>query len=91
MLIPLLTEFSRLSANQQRIFMHCLVNLPRPVMYSADVRNLSITTGCHVRTIQRALHAISISPILGQCVQVIRINHKEEFYEQNKNRPESDL
>lgn len=87
-LVPLLTEFSKLSANQQRIFMFCLVNLPRPVMYSSDVRNLSVALGYHVRTIQKALHVISASPILGQCVQFTRFNHKEEYYYAEREKQE---
>lgn len=78
--------------------MYCLVNLPRPVMYSSDVRDLSLTLGYHVRTIQKALHAISKSPLLGQCVQFTRFNHKEEMYyaerdkqEQNSLFPQCDL
>ena len=97
-LVPLLTEFSLLSANQQRIFLYCLVHRPRPVPYSSDVRDLSVALGYHVRTIQKALHIISQSPLLGQCVQFTRVNHKEEYYhaerdrqEQNTIRQERDL
>ena len=96
LLVPLLEDFSRLSANQQRIFLYCLSNLPRPAMYSGDIRSISAILGYHVRTVQKALRIISHSPMLGRCVQLTRITRQQSqeiFYENCKEYhcPSNDL
>ena len=76
-LVPLLRAFGSLSDNERQIFLYCLLNLPRPALYSSDVRSISTITGYHVRTVQKALRTISKDPMLGRCVQIIRITRQQ--------------
>lgn len=85
-LLTMLEEYSLLSGNQRRVFLHCLVKLPRPVAYSSDIRSISMACGYHVRTVQKALRLISSLPTLGQCVKLTRINRKEALYVEHQDK-----
>lgn len=85
-IMPLLDEVLSLTRCEQRVFVYCLINCPKPVYYSSDIRIIADTLSLHVRTVERALRAIRFLPHLGACVQPRKYNHREELYYDERER-----
>ena len=85
-ILNFMEEFSKLTQTQQRVFLYCLQECPRPHAYSEDVRKIANATKLHVRTVQRALCEIRTKPKLANAVYFSKFNSKKELYHAEQER-----